>query len=82
MWHCRAMDLLAWRAKHHHQQGPAARILGISQAYLCRLERGLRSPSAEIARRIVAATGGEVTADDLLRIAPAASSTAASPEGV
>lgn len=43
-----------------------ASAAGTSGATITRLLYGDQSPSAEMIRSIVAATGGEVTADDLL----------------
>ncbi|RKH09598.1 helix-turn-helix domain-containing protein [Corallococcus sp. CA053C] len=42
--------------------------LGITQGHLSRIERGIRTPSAALIRRIVSVTAGRVSADDLLSL--------------
>lgn len=43
-----------------------AERIGESQHTLGKLYRGERFPRIELAKRVIAATGGEVTADDML----------------
>lgn len=45
-------------------------MVGVYQSTVHRWETGERAPSAGAMRRIIAATNGEVSADDLLEIAP------------
>lgn len=44
-----------------------ARETGLSAASITRIRRGEQNISIDVAQLIVAATGGQVTADDLLR---------------
>lgn len=39
---------------------------GVSASYLCRIATGQRDPRISILRRIVAATGGELSMEDML----------------
>lgn len=43
-----------------------ARQIGTSDAFVCQLLRGVRRPSPDVALRISAASGGEVTVAELL----------------
>jgi len=48
-------NLSAWRQAHGLSQREAAKILGISQTYYSRLERGTQAARPTIAKQILAA---------------------------
>jgi transcriptional regulator with XRE-family HTH domain len=52
--------LKAWRKRARLHQVVVATQLGISQSYICDLERGLGMPSAPLANRIARITRGFV----------------------
>ena len=60
------MNLLEWRTRTSTTQDVFASAIQTSRANLSKIERGLTSPSTELAKRIEAATNGEVTAASLL----------------
>lgn len=49
-------SVAAWRAAHTLNQREAAKVLGVSQAYYSRLERGLRRPVEDDLKRIAITT--------------------------
>lgn len=57
------MKLLDWRRKAGLTQAQIADLIGVAQPAVTRYEAG-RHPRPEIMRRIITATGGEVTAAD------------------
>lgn len=59
--------LEAFRLRKGLTLSKLAEGLGIKHPHLHRIMRGLGDPSAALVRRIVAFTGGEVTAEDMLR---------------
>lgn len=64
-----------WLAENGFSQAGFAAHLGISQGYLSELLSGAKSPSMNTARLIKEATGGEITADDLMETKPASRKT-------
>jgi len=65
--------LRRWLFEHQSTMLEFADRIGVSQSYLSEFLRGKKSPSAEVMKRIVAATDGAVTPNDCvayLSIAP------------
>ena len=60
------MDLKTWRQAHGFSVDQAASRFGIATPTLYNYENGSRRPRAAVAKRIEDATGGEVTAAELL----------------
>lgn len=58
------MTLCEWREREGLTQHEVAERLGAAQSYVCQLETGTRRPSVDVAARIVAMTGGEVTLEE------------------
>ena len=58
--------LTRYRKSRSLSLGAFATLVGASTATISRLEGGLQDPSFDLVRRIVAETGGLVTADDFL----------------
>ena len=63
------MNLRTWRKHSSTTLGSLAGEVASSKGYLSDIERGKRRPSPELAKRIEAATNGEVTAAELLGLA-------------
>jgi transcriptional regulator with XRE-family HTH domain len=61
---CGGIKLVDWRTARGWSQADLAKALGISQAYVCRLETGERVPSHRIMTIIADYTGGEITPND------------------
>lgn len=55
--------------RKHKTQDDLAQSLGVSQSYISLLVARKKRPSLPLAKRIVEATGGEVTYDDLVALA-------------
>lgn len=53
----RHRTLSAWRRANGFNQEHAARVLGLSQSYYSKLERGLHALPGDRAKRITAKTG-------------------------
>ncbi|WP_018149488.1 type II toxin-antitoxin system CcdA family antitoxin [Henriciella marina] len=62
------MQLREWRQKAHLTSKEFGRLCGVSEAAIRHYETGARRPRADIAKRIEAATHGEVTAAELLGV--------------
>ncbi|MEM9938785.1 MAG: helix-turn-helix transcriptional regulator [Pseudomonadota bacterium] len=60
------MELREWRKAKAISSAELAERCGVSEVSIFAYERGTRRPRPEIARRIEAATNGEVTAVELL----------------
>lgn len=60
------MNIREWRVFRGSTQQRCAEALGVSQATLSKIECGSAVPSPQTAKRIEAATNGEVTAAELL----------------
>lgn len=60
------MRLKFWRKAQGMTQADLARRVGLSNVQISHIERGAARPSLEAAKRIEAATGGEVKATELL----------------
>lgn len=58
--------LAAYRSKQKLTRTALAEAVGASVATISRIESGHRRPSLDLLRRIVAATNGELKADDFL----------------
>lgn len=59
------MKLKTWRIKQGLSQPEMADLIGVaSRVTIARYEAGDRMPEEQILRRIIEATGGEVTAND------------------
>lgn len=72
------MDLQAWLERAGNSRSSLARRSGISKTTLHRITRGETVPRAKTAKAIEEATGGEVTAAELLGLdAPHSDSEAA-----
>lgn len=65
-----AHPLRAYRERNKIPLGDFARLVGLSSAQLSKIENGLSDPSFRALRRIVLATGREVSADMLIDAAP------------
>ncbi len=55
-----------WRSKNRVSQKRLAELIGTTDATVCKYENGNLQMSSEVAKRIEAATNGEVTAAELL----------------
>lgn len=53
-----------------------ASVVGSSEATISRLRNGKQTPSYDLIRRIHTATGGAVTANDFMPVAPSAEAAA------
>ena len=60
------MQLSDWRKDRGWSLAKCAELFAVSHTQVMRIERGLSKPSIEAAKRIEAATNGEVTAAELL----------------
>lgn len=60
------MDLRRWRQTNGVTQKELADAVGVTVSFLSHLERGVRAPSADTAKKIAAFTADEVTAASLL----------------
>jgi transcriptional regulator with XRE-family HTH domain len=69
--------LRSYRERNGLSQADLGGKVGVSAAQICRIEKGLRNPSMDLGRRLVAATGGEVSLDQLAGGAPGAEEAAA-----
>lgn len=58
--------LKAWRFKYGLSQTAAAQRFECSKEHLCVIERGRYCPGLALAIKIVKATGGEISYEDLL----------------
>jgi len=58
--------LARYRRRHKLTLANFAMQVGTTQGTLSRIETGAREPTAGMLRLIVAATGGEVTADEII----------------
>lgn len=65
------MDLATWRKKHPGKLAELARAVGVRWQTLREIEIGKRTPFPKTAVAIEAATGGAVTAAELLGLGPA-----------
>lgn len=59
------MKLNLWIKKSKLRQREFARRLGITESHMSYLLDGKRKPSLRLAKKIIRATGGEVTITDL-----------------
>lgn len=68
-WHVRPTDsvLRAWRRSNALSMQTVAARVGLTQASLSRLERGKQNPSVRTALKILRATEGAISMDDLFR---------------
>lgn len=66
MVHIHLMKLAEWMEREKLTDEAFAERVGADRTYIGRIRRGLHSPSLALMARIKGATGGEVTADDLL----------------
>ena len=57
-------------------QDEFATLVGIKQPYVSRLARGIVVPGSKVSRRIVLATGGEITLAELMFWEPVTQATA------
>ena len=64
------MDMRTWRKSNSVILVALAEAVASSKGYLSDIEQGERRPSPGLAKRIDAATNGEVTAAELLGLAP------------
>jgi transcriptional regulator with XRE-family HTH domain len=60
------MQLMVWRKQRGWSLAVCAEHFQLSHTQVMRIERGLSKPSTDAAKRIEAATNGEVTAAELL----------------
>lgn len=60
------MQIREWRLANNLTQSSLAKNAGLATPYISQIETGSRRPSPEAAKRIEAATNGEVTAAELL----------------
>ncbi len=65
------MELRTWRTHNKLTLQVLADALGTTKGYVSEIERGIRHPSPDLAKRIEAFTNGEVTAAELLGLDPA-----------
>lgn len=63
------MRLSQWMADTHTSDEALALRIGVDRSTISRIRRGTRRPSADLMRAIREATGGAVSADDLLEAA-------------
>jgi transcriptional regulator with XRE-family HTH domain len=70
--HLRTHPLRAWRLtqKPPLSQAELAEIVGSTKATISRIESRLQDPKVALIRKIVAATAGAVTAEDLVKQTP------------
>ncbi|HBQ48867.1 MAG TPA: hypothetical protein DD728_08275 [Hyphomonas atlantica] len=61
-------SLSGWRKANRRSLASLGEQIGLQKGFLSEVERGLKRPSVEAAKRIEAATDGEVTAAELLGI--------------
>ena len=62
------MQLRDWAERQKLSQRALARLLDVAPSTICRLYGGDRSPSAGLIRKIVIATKGDVSADELVDV--------------
>jgi DNA-binding XRE family transcriptional regulator len=62
--------LTRYRRTHRLSLDAFAALVDASKATISRLEARIQDPSFDLVRRIIAATDGEVTADDFVPRAP------------
>jgi transcriptional regulator with XRE-family HTH domain len=65
--------LLLYRRRHGLTQAALAAKVGSTPATLCRIEIGIRRPALRLLQQLVAATEGEVSADEIIAHAVAVS---------
>jgi len=63
--------LRTWRKANNKTLGEMARLIGVSDASLSRIERDEQWPERQIFERIAEVTAGQVTANDFLTPATA-----------
>jgi transcriptional regulator with XRE-family HTH domain len=66
----RAHPLTLYRQRHKLTLAAFAALAGTTQATISRIEGGTRLPRQAMLRRLVEATGREVTADDIMLWVP------------
>jgi DNA-binding XRE family transcriptional regulator len=71
--------LRAWRIQHGLSQDRLAVRVDTSKATISRVEAGLLDPTFALLRRIIAATGGAVTAEAIIAWKPPPATKAGSP---
>lgn len=59
------MTLKEWRVAEEKSQDVVSGLLRVTQAYYSKIELGRRSPSLELAARIIRLTKGKVTATEI-----------------
>lgn len=64
--------LTHYRRRHNLTLVAFAAVAGTTAGTISRIETGAKDPSASMLRQLIAATGGEVTADDIISFQPAA----------
>ena len=63
------MNLKKWREKNNITRVKTARLFGLSESFIKKVEDGDRVPSLKTAQRIEDITNGEITVADLVQIA-------------
>ncbi len=64
------MKLSDWLIEHRYRKGEFAKMIGVTGGFVTQLCDGTGRPSMAVAERIYTATGGEVTANDFMRLEP------------